>query len=115
MEETQQKTTKVENTRRENGTMAELNINILREMSFELNNGERKCVLKMTGAASNTFTLEVIVKEIECINDLATIYTEPGEFMFDLSVSTWEIIDEDGWKTYKVSEEIGNFYYFCFI
>ena len=115
MEGTQQKSIEVENIRRENSAMAESNINILREMSFELSEGERKCVLKMIGVISDTFVLEIIVKDIECINDLATIYTEPGEFMFDLSASTWEIIDEDGWKTYKVSEENGNHYYFCFI
>ena len=101
---------------KENNTMAESNINILQNMSMELNKGERKCIIKMTSNSSDTFNLEVIVRDIECFNDTVTIYTEPGEFMYDLRTSNWEmVIDDDGWKVYKAKEDNGNYYYFCFI
>ena len=95
--------------------MANSNINILQEMREELNNGERKCVIKMETRGSDAFTLDVTVREIECVNDTVVIYTEPGEFLFDTRTTAWEIIDDDEWKTYKINEEDGNFYCFCFV
>lgn len=105
---------KILRTRRENDTMAG-NISILQKLSEQLNNGERKCAVKMQTNCTSGLTLDIVLRDVEVVNDSITLYTEPGEFMYDLNTSSWEYIDEDEFDVYKVSEENGNEYSFCLI
>ena len=102
------------NTRREYKTIASY-ISILHKLSEQLNNGERKCAVKMQTNCASGLTLDIILRDIEIVNESVMLYTESGEFEFDLNTSTWEYDDEDGFDVYKVSEENGNEYSFCLI